>query len=105
MAQENKLAVTEVVPGKGIVKNVDNLAHNPEGTSQERSLNDFDENLTPRTEQEIAECVRIRARLNEIAAITGGMAKAGAAHHENPTYAAIEAERVKLNERLAELHT
>jgi hypothetical protein len=105
VAQENKLSVTEVVPGKGIAKNVDNLAHNLEGTSQKRSLNDFDENLTPRTEREIAECARIRARLIEIAATTEGMAKAGSAHHENPNYAAIEAERVKLNQRLAELNT
>ena len=90
---------------EGIVKNVDNLAHNPEETSPERSPNDFEENPTPRSAQEIAECEHIRARLIEIAAITGAMATVGAAHHENPNYAAIEDERVRLNERLAELNT
>ena len=103
--QDNKLSVTEVVKGKGIAKNVDNLAHNPEGTSQELSMSDFDERLTPKTKEEIAECTRIRDRLNEIADYTGEMAKSGAAHHGNPNYSALESERVQLVKRLEELNT
>ena len=52
MGQENKISVLRVIPGKGVEKFVDNLAHDPKGTSKTRALNDFDENVTPKRDPE-----------------------------------------------------